>query len=214
MAPNEEAEDRRGPSTGPRRGGWRLPHPTSGHKSSPTKDTDSIKQAQEHISDITKAKQPQPTLTGSVIGQVATVNETSVQVNQQPVAVSTLRLESHTAHEGRTAVATVRLQGPEAVGFAEVGDWIEVTGKKKSVFLLGAKAINHTTNATFTKPSHMLQIIIFTMVVAVMASMFITFAVTMHKRFNDYVEEQHEQAIEQCLAQGHPRSFCDSIPGP
>lgn len=80
----------------------------------------------------------------SMHGEVTDVSENRIG---EPVVI--LRLEQHNAHAGRTSVAVVRLIGAEALGFAERGDRVEVTGKQRKAYMAASRAVNHTTGATY-----------------------------------------------------------------
>lgn len=82
----------------------------------------------------------------SVRGEVTDVTDDRIG---EPVV--TLRLERHDPHAGRTSVVIVRLIGTEALGFAERGDRVEVTGKQRKAYIAGSRAVNHTTGAIYTR---------------------------------------------------------------
>jgi hypothetical protein len=86
-----------------------------------------------------------------VFGQVADVSEASLQKNNVTEPIVTFRLERNDPHAGRIFVASVRLEGGDAVGFADNGDWIEAAGTRKSAHLVASCCINHTTGAVYSQ---------------------------------------------------------------
>lgn len=102
--------------------------------------------------DPTPTGAPEPVLRGSVSGQVLASSEGSVQGQKESTPVVTVRLERNDPHAGRTLVASVRLRGPDALGFAHVGDWIEVAGPTRSAYVEARRSVNHTTGAHYRAP--------------------------------------------------------------
>ena len=131
---------------------------------------------------------PKPTLRGSVFGQVADVSEATLQTsrpfstNQVTEPIVTLRLERNDPHAGRSFIANVRLNGGDAVGFADVGDWIEAVGKRKPAHLVATHCVNHTTGAEYgVRPvglSATIVIAIVIVIVIVIVLAFVGMAVT------------------------------------
>lgn len=96
-------------------------------------------------------------LRGGVIGQVT-------DVNQNASSHVTIRLERYDPHAGRTSVLIVRLRGEDAMGFAETGDWVEATGKKKSAYIDASRCINHTTGAVYSNVGNRVVGLVFAVV--------------------------------------------------
>jgi hypothetical protein len=166
-----------------------------------------------------------------VIGQVAEVNQTSVPVGQQLQPVTMLRLEAHSAEAGRTSVTSVRLQGDEAVGFAAMGDWVEVTGKVQSNPIVASKAVNHTTGAIYDAGRKRLRRAIVTVIVLGVFATLVVIAILVfnnlarinQEQFERQRQEQQEQFendrenarelfIEQCIQNGFSPDFCEDTP--
>ena len=158
--------------------------------------------------------QPRPTLSGGVFGQVVDVDVGSVQMGQMSQPVLTMRLERNDPHAGRTFVAAVRLTGGDALGFADVGDWVEAVGRKKSAYLVASRCVNHTTGAVYTggTPKQLRVIVIFLAVVALMIGGFVFFATQMAEKFDDQSKDFRQQSIERCLEAGGSREFCGAAP--
>jgi hypothetical protein len=97
------------------------------------------------------------TMPGSVAGLARAVTATRVQGgNGTETTVVTFRLEQHDPRAGRTSVMTVRLLGDDALGFVSEGDWVEVLGKAKRGFIEATKAVNHTSQAQYSRPTQAL----------------------------------------------------------
>lgn len=139
------------------RRGWRLPDDVTGGQSGPPplerRPPDRPRAAPAPLRET--ASTPPATLPQGVAGLARGVAVTSVQSpNGTQTTVVTFRLEQHDARAGRTGVVTVRLFGEQALGFAADGDWVEVTGKVKDGFLKAAHAVNHTTQAQYSRSGH------------------------------------------------------------
>ena len=92
----------------------------------------------------------------SVAGLARAVNVSTVQnPNKTATTMVTFRLEQYDARAGRTGVLTVRLFEENALGFVNDGDWVEVTGKIKHGILKADKAVNHTSQAQYSRSKHL-----------------------------------------------------------
>ncbi len=130
-----------------RRRGWKLPDaPPSAGEPQPQPE---MHQAHETSRPLSGQQIPAQTMAGSVAGQVTDVEQTSLQSGQTNTPIFTLRLERNDPHKGRIFIASVRLSGSNASGFADVGDWIEVSGRRNAAFLIATRCVNHTTQAVY-----------------------------------------------------------------
>jgi hypothetical protein len=154
---------------------------------------------------------PTAVLRRSIAGEVATVSEGAVPVNQTSKPIVTLRLERHDPHAGPTHVATVRLQGGDALGFARVGDWVEATGRNRSAHLVASHCVNHSTGAVYRAgfaARFGVTLLTFTAVVVagiVFLLIFMVFVVGADKA----ADTQRQQFMEECIKSGVPRSVCE-----
>src|SRR4051794_6479516 len=139
----------------PYRRGWQLPDDVaagevSGSPASGPQRRDEGPRAAPPPPDLASAVPS--TLPTSVAGLARAVNVTSVQAgNGTSTTVVTFRLEQYDARAGRTGVVTVRLFGDDALGFVTEGDWVEVAGKAKRGFIKADRAINHTSQAQYSR---------------------------------------------------------------
>jgi hypothetical protein len=148
-----------GPSSGgnpPNRRGWRLPEDGAPGGPPGFPGPGRGEQRLRGAPPPWQAASAQPsTLPGSVSGLARAVNPTTVQnPNGTSTTVVTFRLEQYDARAGRTGVLTVRLFEENALGFVNEGDWVEVTGKLKHGFLKADKAVNHTSQAQYSRSAH------------------------------------------------------------
>lgn len=218
--------------TEPRRQGWQLPgshregdvDEPSGPRSG-SHDAREERDASSRPPDGSQRQQHPQMLRGSVSGQVSGVSESIVHVGQHPEPVATFRLERHDPHAGRLAVATVRLNGPDALGFVSAGDWVEAVGKRDGAHLVARHCINHTTHSVF-KLSALRQhriviaVVVFVVLASAMLGGFAYLASRGQDDFNRRVEQQRRQFddqtrrsrsefIDRCIASGAPRDFCE-----
>lgn len=131
----------------PQRRGWRLPG------QQPRLDPAQLATPDPSIAHAPTGRpalsEPVPTMRGAVFGQVTSEDQATIQGTQKSYPIVTLRLERNDPHAGRSFVASVRLDGEDAVGFADVGDWVEAVGRQTSAFLSAKRCVNHTTGAVF-----------------------------------------------------------------
>jgi len=186
----------------PKRRGWQLP----GQESSLESTSTEAAEPQQDLSPAEKAGglEPTPTMRGSVLGQVTDVEKSTLQRGEANDPIVTLRLERNDPHEGRTFVATVRLEGGEALGFADRGDWIEAVGKSKSAYLIARRCINHTTGAVYGTTGRRALKVLRVILVILLLGGFALFALNM---FNSY-SRQKAQMVSLCEQSGAPREMC------
>jgi hypothetical protein len=158
------------------------------------------------------ASEPKSTLRGGVLGQVTDVSEATLQSNQGAEPIMTLRLERNDPHAGRTFLASVRLKGGDSVGFADVGDWIEAVGKRKSAYLVATRCVNHTTGAVYRRSvgqrlATVAKVIAF-VVLAIFVVLFLAFAAIQVVDSLAARGGQSARFVQQCLDSGAPPDFC------
>jgi hypothetical protein len=170
----------------PNRRGWRPPDDASasGLSGSPGPERYELRPPEAPPPPPHQPAAPPTTLPGSVAGLARAVNTTSVQSGGNGVSttVVTFRLEQYDARAGRTGVVTVRLFGDDALGFVSEGDWVEVVGKSKRGFIQAAKAVNHTSQAQYSRSGQgvvkVVQYIVFSLVVLFILTIFVSILVS------------------------------------
>jgi hypothetical protein len=190
----------------PLRRGWRLPVAT-------TEPGGSLTSAPHRRSE---ASGPTPTLRGSVIGQVSQVTVGSTSANKSTEALVMLRLERHDPYAGRTSIYEVRIDGDELIGFASVGDWVEVTGRQKGTHIEALRCINHTTGAVYAPSAwrrHRMLVaaLVFLSLVAVVATACVIVAHKADQAFHDNAKRDVQNQQELCLQSGAPPTLCRGL---
>ena len=186
------------------RRGWQLPG------QDPARDDAPAPPRERPVDDAPAAARrpttPAATLPNGLVGQVTDVSEATLQTNQVSEPIVTFRLERNDPHSGRSFVATVRLKGGDAVGFADVGDWIEAVGKRKSAHLVATRCVNHTTGAVYGHGAgrRVGQAVVVAVAVVVIVAIVAIVATS--------IIGQGASQREQCLDSGAPTSFCESLP--
>jgi len=85
-----------------------------------------------------------------VAGEVSGLGMASLPAGASEAGpVVMFRVETRDATGSRTGIIPVRLKGASAIGFAEDGDWVEVSGRSRKGVLDAHKARNKTTGASF-----------------------------------------------------------------
>lgn len=162
-----------------------------------------------------------PTLRGAVYGQVTEVSESALQYGQGSEPIATLRLERHDAHAGRTAVATVRLKGADALGFAGEGDLVEAVGRRTSALLTASHCINHSTGAVYKGGTvRMLRRVVILLAIFLALGGAMLFGITKlateaeeagREDFERQSQQMREESYRDCLASGAPASMCETL---
>lgn len=226
-------------------GGWRPPSATTHPRSDPPVADAPAASRDAHRTAPGRSPGPGGTTTSSrsrgdsrpasVAGEVRGLDVTTLAApNGVPVPVVTFRVEGRDPNGTPTGTTPVRLRGDAAVGFADDGDWVEVTGERRDGVLLGRRGRNTTTGAIYKGSvgmSRSMKIAVTVVFLAVVA-IGIAFAVRAVQQsdagfqqqieqdqqdFQDEQQRQEEQfredSIQACIDAGFPQDQCEATVG-
>lgn len=170
------------PSGRVRRNGWRPPlgvpkpseDPDRVLPNVPAAESSDLPTDYEEVADPRLApKHPHPAATfrrSVAAGEVSGLGMASLPSGTDEVGpVVLFRLEARDKGGTRTGITPVRLHGAGAVGFAENGDWVEVTGRFRKGTLYAKKAWNRSTGASFQSSPFIRRLIIAAFIVFFLA---------------------------------------------